>query len=155
MRRRLGAVEVRLAGPDDADAVAAVFTASFATLTFLPMLHTDEETRAFIHGVVARDEVWVAEDGGRIVGMASLSIEMLDHLYVHPDAQGRGVGSALMDKAEERRPDGFTFWVFQQNENARRFYERRGCRLVRLTDGSGNEEKTPDALYEWKPEEDA
>ena len=87
--------------------------------------------------------------------MASLSNEMLDHFYVHPDAQGRGAGSALLDKAKERRPDGFTFWVFQQNENARRFYERRGCRLVRLTDGSGNEEKTPDALYEWKPEEDA
>jgi ribosomal protein S18 acetylase RimI-like enzyme len=148
-------VEVRPAGPDDADAVAGVFITSFATLTFLPMLHTDEETRAFIRGVVARDEVWVAVDSGRIVGMASLSAEMLDHLYVHPDAQGRGAGSALMDKAEERRPDGFTFWVFQQNENARRFYERRGCRLVRLTDGSGNEETTPDALYEWKPEEDA
>jgi ribosomal protein S18 acetylase RimI-like enzyme len=148
-------VEVRPAGPDDADAVAGVFITSFATLTFLPMLHTDEETRAFIRGVVARDEVWVAVDSGRIVGMASLSAEMLDHLYIHPDAQGRGAGSALMDKAEERRPDGFTFWVFQQNENARRFYERRGCRLVRLTDGSGNEETTPDALYEWKPEEDA
>jgi len=155
MRRRLGAVEVRLAGPDDADAVAAVFTASFATLTFLPMLHTDEETRTFIRGVVARDEVWVAGDGGRIVGMASLSAEMLDHLYVHPDAQGLGAGGALLDRAKERRPGGFTFWVFQQNENARRFYERRGCKLVRLTDGSGNEEKTPDALYEWKPEEDA
>jgi ribosomal protein S18 acetylase RimI-like enzyme len=155
MRRRLGAVEVRPAGPDDADAVAGVFITSFATLTFLPMLHTDEETRAFIRGVVARDEVWVAVDSGRIVGMASLSAEMLDHLYVHPDAQGRGAGSALMDKAEERRPDGFTFWVFQQNENARRFYERRGCKLVRLTDGAGNEEKMPDALYEWKPEEDA
>jgi GNAT superfamily N-acetyltransferase len=156
MRRRLGAVEVRLAGPDDADAVAEVFIASFETLTFLPMLHTHEQTRAFIRGVVfEKDEVWVAEDGGRILGMAALSDEMLDQFYVHPDAQGRGAGSALLDKAKERRPGGFTFWVFQQNEDARRFYERRGCRLVRLTDGSGNEEKTPDALYEWKPEEDA
>ncbi len=77
---------------------------------------------------------------------------MLDQLYVHPDAHGRGAGSALLDKAKERRPGGFTFWVFQQNEHARRFYERRGCRVVKLTDGSGNEEKTPDALYEWRPE---
>ena len=82
--------------------------------------------------------------------MAALSDEMLDHLYVHPDAQEAGAGSALLDKAKERRPGGFTFWVFQQNENARAFYERRGCRLVRLTDGSGNEERTPDALYEWR-----
>ena len=148
-------MEVRLAGAEDADAVAEVFTASYATLSFLPMLHTPEEQRRFIGGLIEKDEVWLAEDGGRIVGMASLSDAMLDQLYVHPDAQRCGAGGALLDKTKERRPDGFTFWVFQQNENARRFYERRGCRLVRLTDGSGNEEKTPDALYEWKPEEDA
>ena len=53
--------------------------------------------------------------------MAALSDEMLDHLYVHPDAQEAGAGSALLDKAKERRPGGFTFWVFQQNENARAF----------------------------------
>jgi len=150
-------VEVRLAAPEDADAVAEVFTASFRTLTFLPMLHTDEEDRVFIRGLLGTHEVWVAVDDGRIVGMASLSATMLDHIYVHPDAQGRGAGSALMHKAKERRPDGFTLWVFQQNEPARRFYERRGFRLVRRTDGSHNEEKTPDALYEWRPdrEEDA
>ena len=145
-------MEVRLAGPDDANAVAAVYTASFATLTFLPMLHTREEQRGYIGRLIETEEVWVAEDGGRIVGLAVLSAEMLDQLYVHPDAQGRGAGSALLDRAKERRPAGFTFWVFQQNVAARRFYERRGCRLVKLTDGSGNEEKTPDALYEWRPE---
>ena len=145
-------MEVRPAGPDDADAVAEVFTASFETLTFLPMLHSHEEHRWFVGGLIAKDEVWVAEDGGRIVGMASLSAGMLDQFYVHPAAQRRGAGSALLDKAKERRPDGFTFWVFQQNEPARRFYERRGCRAVMLTDGSGNEEKTPDALYEWRPD---
>jgi ribosomal protein S18 acetylase RimI-like enzyme len=152
MRRRLGAVEVRLAGPDDADAVAEVYIASFGTLAFLPKLHTDEETRALILRAVETSEVWVAEDGGAIVGMASLSAEMLDQFYVHPNAQSRGAGSALLDKAKERRPGGFTFWVFQQNESARRFYERRGCRVVKLTDGSSNEERTPDALYEWRPE---
>ncbi len=145
-------MEVRLAGPDDAGAVAEVYIASFGTLAFLPKLHTDDETRGFIRHTVETSEVWVAEDAGGIVGMASLSAEMLDHFYVHPDAQGRGAGGALLEKAKERRPGGFTFWVFQQNEPARQFYERRGCRVVKLTDGSGNEEKTPDALYEWRPE---
>ena len=41
--------------------------------------------------------------------------------------------------------------MFQKNEGARRFYERHGFRLVRLTDGDGNMEKEPDALYEWRP----
>jgi hypothetical protein len=35
---------------------------------------------------------------------------------------------------------------------ARSFYERRGLRLVELTDGAGNEEREPDALYEWRPD---
>jgi len=145
-------MEVRLARLEDADSVADVYIASFATLTFLPDLHTEEETRHWIANVVMRDdEVWVAEVDGEIVGMAALTEDQLDHLYVSPDAQGRGAGSALLEKAKEHRPGGFTFWVFQQNHDARRFYENRACRVVRLTDGRHNEERTPDALYEWRP----
>jgi ribosomal protein S18 acetylase RimI-like enzyme len=76
---------------------------------------------------------------------------VLEHLYVHPDFQGRGAGTALLEHAKRERPAGFRFWVFQKNERARRFYERHGCRLVQLTDGAGNEEREPDALYEWVP----
>jgi diaminopimelate epimerase len=149
---RIDAIRVRRARPSDADAVADVFTASFRTLTFLPRLHTPDEDRWFIRDVVLEQrEVWVAEEDERIVGFAALEQDELTHLYVHPDAQGRGAGGALLEKAKERRPGGLTFWVFQQNETARRFYEGRGCRVVRLTDGSGNEERTPDALYEWLP----
>ncbi len=75
---------------------------------------------------------------------------MLDYLYVEPDMTGRKIGSALLERAKDRRPDGFSLWTFQQNERARRFYERHGLRLIRLTDGEGNEEKMPDALYEWR-----
>lgn len=39
--------------------------------------------------------------------------------------------------------------VFQQNTGARRFYERHGFVLVEERDGSGNEEKLPDAHYRW------
>ncbi|HET7923886.1 MAG TPA: hypothetical protein VFL30_03255, partial [Rhodanobacteraceae bacterium] len=59
--------------------------------------------------------------------------------------------SALLATAKERRPHGFTLWVFQQNGRARRFYERHGLRCVELTDGRQNEERMPDALYEWRP----
>jgi len=148
---RMDPIRLRRAEPADADAVAAVFTPSFATLAFLPRPHTPDEDRAFTRRLVAEQEVWVAEENGRIVGFAALGGDMLSHLYVHPDAQRRGAGGALLAKAKERRPAGFTFWVFQQNEGARRFYEARGCRVLELTDGSGNEERTPDALYEWRP----
>jgi GNAT superfamily N-acetyltransferase len=101
--------------------------------------------------VLATHEVAVAEVDARIAAFAALEGDLLGHLYVDPPCQGRGVGSALLDWAKEARPAGLRFWVFQRNESARRFYEARGCRVVELTDGSRNEEREPDALYEWVP----
>ncbi len=46
------------------------------------------------------------------------------------------------------RPERLEPWVFQENDGARRFYERHGFQLVRLTDGAGNTEQEPDARYE-------
>jgi GNAT superfamily N-acetyltransferase len=143
-------VEIRLAGSDDIDTIADVFVHSFAGLTFLPKLHTDEEIRRWIREeVVPQHEVWAAEKDGRVVGFAALTGELLGHLYVHPVEQSTGVGTALLERVKEKRPSGFRLWVFQRNDGARRFYERHGCRLVELGDGSGNEEREPDALYEW------
>jgi Acetyltransferase (GNAT) domain len=76
--------------------------------------------------VLAYGEVAVAEVAGEIAGFAAFEGDMLSHLYVDPDHQRQGVGSALLDWAKETRPRGFTFWVFQRNEAARRFYERAG-----------------------------
>jgi ribosomal protein S18 acetylase RimI-like enzyme len=131
--------------------VADVFVPSFGSLTFLPRLHTDDEHRAFIADVVLpQHDVVVAEDAGRIVGFVAMAHgDVVDHLYVHPDHQDRGIGSALLEEAKRRMPAGFRLWVFQQNQKARRFYERHGLVVVELTDGSANDEKTPDALYAW------
>ena len=138
---------IRRAAADDVDAIAEIFERSFGTLTFLPVLHTLEEHRAHFGRVVAEQEVWVFEDEG-LLGFASVDDSMLNYLYVEPEAIGRGIGSALYRHVLERRPAGLTFWVFKQNERARRFYERHGARPIRFTDGQGNEEKRPDVLYD-------
>src|SRR5262249_24790201 len=143
--RRLGAVLVRLAGDDDIDTIAELYIASFGGLTFLPKLHTDDETRHWVRStMVPGHEVWVAAVDDRVVGFAALSNDTLGWLYVHPDAQNRGAGTALLDRAKAQRTGGFRLWTFQRNDGARRFYERHGLRLVELTDGSGNEEREPD-----------
>jgi ribosomal protein S18 acetylase RimI-like enzyme len=146
-------VRIRAATPEDADAIAEVFIASFATLSFLPRLHTNAETIDFIANKVLREqEVLVAEQNGGIVGFVAMAHgNFLEHLYVHPDSQGRGVGRVLLMRAKQRMPDGFRLWLFQQNTQARRFYERHGLRAIEFTEGAGNEEQMPDALYEWRP----
>jgi GNAT superfamily N-acetyltransferase len=143
---------VRPAEPADTNAVATVFLAARATMSYLPDLHTDEETFGWIaNQVLVHDEVFVAEEDDAILGFAALQAEFLEHLYVHPDHHRRGIGTVLLALAISVRPGGFRLWVFQKNTEARRFYEARGLRLIELTDGADNEEQEPDALYEWRP----
>ena len=147
------AVRIRPVESGDTEAVGDVFLAALAGMTYLPKLHTEEETRVFIRDVLLpNNEAWVAEeDGGRVIGFVGLGDDFVWHLWVLPEEQNRGVGTALLELAKERRPDGLQLWVFQRNVGARRFYERQGFTLVELTDGSGNEEREPDARYVWKP----
>jgi GNAT superfamily N-acetyltransferase len=133
----------------DADPIADVFLAARATMSYLPHLHTESDTRNFIAGVAASKETWVAERNGAVVGFAVVDGGWLEHLYVHPSRFNSGTGSKLFERATKEHPQGFQLWVFQKNAGARRFYERHGCALEKLTDGADNEEKLPDALYVW------
>jgi GNAT superfamily N-acetyltransferase len=95
--------------------------------------------------------MWVAVVDRRIVGFAALNErrDHLDHLYLLPSWYGRGIGSALLAKAKEVSVGRLRLFTFQRNRRARAFYEARGFTVVDLNDGSRNEEREPDALYEW------
>src|SRR5215472_9585685 len=140
---------VRRALLADSTETAEVFLASRATMTYLPRLHSEDDTRSFIAHVVRDLETFVAVRNDRVVGFAALREDWLDQLYVHPSRFNTQTGTKLFAEMRFQRPVGFQFWVFQQNAGARRFYERHGCALARLTDGGRNEEKLPDALYVW------
>ena len=142
---------IRRAEAADAEAVVRVFQAARAgAMPWLPVLHTTEEDVGFFGRALA-GEAYVFELDGAVVGFAVVGEAELDHAYVEPEAQGRGIGSALFARVVEVRPDGFRLWAFRDNTGARRFYEARGCRVVHETDGADNEERTPDVLYEWSP----
>lgn len=141
---------IRQATNNDAKAISALFLASRMHVVNRSHLRTEEETGKFIAELVGHKEVWVAEEKGRIVGFAVISEGWLEHFYVQPNHFNSGAGAMLFEKLATQHPQGFQFWVFQQNEVARRFYEQQGCVVLRLTDGEDNEEKQPDALYVWR-----
>ena len=60
------------------------------------------------------------------VGVVSVQDDLIENLYVLPDMQGRGYGSALLEFAAARCQDAPRLWVLNVNEKARRFYEVRG-----------------------------
>ena len=135
---------------DDADGIAAVFSSSLRLLTFLPVLHTVEEDRRFIENIILKEcEVIVAEGDPGIVSFLALNGEEIRLLYSHPDFIGSGAGSLLLDAVKKSSVVALELWCFQANERARRFYEERGFRAVRFTDGQDNEEKVPDVRYRW------
>ena len=117
-------------------------------MTYLPRIPDD--VRPKLGGLFTeRHEIWLIEESGRVMGFAGLSKGWLDHLYVDADSQSRGFGSMLLEHVKGLQPQGTRLWVFQKNAGARRFYERHDFRLEKLTDGSSNMEREPDALYSW------
>ena len=117
-----------------------------------PPAHSDEEVQAWFETHVAKHlELWVAEtDSGELHGILALDGEWIDQLYVDPAHTGRGIGSELVELAKRRRPAGLRLWTFESNERAQRFYERHGFAAVARTDGSENEEHSPDIQYAYR-----
>jgi ribosomal protein S18 acetylase RimI-like enzyme len=148
-------VEVRPARIDEKGALARMLVRARNGMEYVPPV-PEEHIPLIADDLFSRHEdVWLAEEDGLPVGFLAIrrsrteGWEVLEKLYVDPEAQSRGIGTVLLDQAKALRPDGLHLWVFQKNTGAIRFYERHGFRLVKLTDGTGNMEREPDALYAW------
>lgn len=110
---------------------------------------TDAENLAYFRdSICARCSVWLALHGDRCLGLLALEGSHIDQLYVDPDAQGGGVGSALLEHAKALHPGGLSLFTFQRNARARAFYEARSFRAVRFG-VSPAPESEPDVRYEW------
>jgi GNAT superfamily N-acetyltransferase len=143
---------IRRAHPDDVPAIVRIFRDSRAeAMPWLPVLHSAEEDEAHFATRFDDGQDAFVFDDGQVAGFAVLDGDELDAFYVAPEHQRRGVGAALFRHVQQMRPERFGFWVFRDNTRARRFYESHGARLLYETDGAGNEERTPDARYEWRP----
>lgn len=145
------AIQIRPATESDADAIADVFSPSLRLLTFLPELHTPDEDRWFIANIIMNDcDVTLAEQAGLIIAFLAREREEIRLLHTHPDHIGKGAGGLLLNAAKSLGPPTLQLWCFQANMRARKFYERHGFQPVEFTDGSRNEEKTPDVRYRWQ-----
>jgi len=144
---------LRQARSEDAIAIAqAHVDARRVAMPWLPIIHSFEDTvNFFADFVIPNQIVWVAEVDSEVVGFLAIEGAFVEHLYIAPTHQGLGIGDTLLRKAKELRPDGLRLWTFERNLRARKFYENRGFVAREFTDGSRNEERTPDVLYDWNP----
>jgi GNAT superfamily N-acetyltransferase len=143
------------AQPADAGEVASLYLEARkqAIGAIPPVFGSDERVLTWLSARVRNgEECWVTRDEKGVSAFMLLEPGWLDQLYVRVDRIGHGLGSELVKKAKEVLPDGMRLWTFQSNTSAHRFYERHGFVVIEKTDGSNNEEKSPDVCYEWTPE---
>ena len=143
---------LRRATPDDSGVVAEISTASrHAAMPTIAWAHTAEEDRWWAANILLpQEDVWLAEDGGAVLGFMALHDDWLSQLYLRPGTWRKGIGSALLAHAKALRPAGLRLWCFQVNTRARAFYEHHGFVAERMTDGAENEERAPDVMYVWR-----
>ena len=133
------------------DEVMGIFKSARGEMTYLPQLHTHEETKKFVLALLEKGITFIALET-EVMGFVCVENGWVEHLYVAPHFQGIGVGKELLDKAKRLSPAGLSLWVFEDNIDAIRFYEREGFQLVKKRDieEQDNEEGLPDRLYKWK-----
>jgi GNAT superfamily N-acetyltransferase len=141
---------------EDSNAVARVLMESRrAFLPYAQSPHSPEAVRRWVtNQLLPSGSVQVAQVDSEVVGVLATSegagYRWIDQLYVLPGYNGHGIGSKLLHLAHDTLTPPIRLFTFQANSGARRFYERHGYQAVQFTDGSSNEERCPDVLYEFK-----
>lgn len=123
-------------GPDDAAATLAAFRT--AVRVTAAEVYTPEQVAAWLGPDDADPAAWdarrraawtvVADIDGAVVGFTDLLPDgLVDMLFVHPDAGGRGVARALLTAVEdEARARGTTGLRTYASRRARPVFERLG-----------------------------
>jgi len=138
-------IKVRKSSLQDAKGVVAVINSVIAEgkLTVLDKSFTVQEEVKFLASLSDREAVFVAEVGGKIVGVQTISfysqMDANSHVatigtWIHKDYRSRGVGKLLAKEsftfAKEKRFEKILIYVMAHNERALRFYESLGFKRI-------------------------
>jgi ribosomal protein S18 acetylase RimI-like enzyme len=129
-------VEVRPARPDEAELLTALALRSKAYWGYeKKLLDAWRPDLTIAPEYITGHRVAVAQAGGRVLGFCAVIGEPpeaeLDHMWVDPDAIGRGVGRRLWEHAvESTRAAGFTALRIEAEPHAEGFYRAMGAHRI-------------------------
>ena len=132
--------DIRPYVPEDARQLLAIWrAASEKAHGFFTAEQLDAQQRLVADVYLAKAEIWVATRSGAPVGFIGLLDSFIGGLFVAPQAQGRGIGRALVDHAMKLRGGALELEVYARNSGARAFYRRLGFveKGRRATDDNG------------------
>ena len=133
----MNGLDIRLARPDDrGDLVELQRRASLSDEEVRDYLIEHPEIIDLDPEMIARNEVFVAELGGRIVGFATIIAHEgndaeVEGIFVEPSEWRKGIGIALIHQLErEAMAWGANRLHVVANRAARGFYERAGFTVI-------------------------
>lgn len=125
---------IRAYKPDDLQAVLDIWlTASVKAHNFISEAFWQDQLPEMEEVYLPASKVFVCtdDDTDEITGFAALYDNSLAALFVHPDYQGRGQGSALLKHAMAFDRKALTLTVYKANQPAIDFYTAHGFEVER------------------------
>lgn len=147
-------MSLRPALPPDAARVAQILVgARAAFMPYAPSPHPDDDVQRWVREeLLPAGGVTLACRGQEVIGVLAVrqtdEAGWIEQLMLDPAEVGHGIGQRLLAHALSLLRPPVRLYTFQANTGSRRFYERHGFVAVAFGDGSGNEERCPDVLYE-------
>lgn len=120
-------MEIRPYQASDAAGLTDIWlAASLQAHAFIPAAYWQEETQRMRDEYLPQSENLVlVDDDGSAQGFISLIGRHIAALFVHPSAQGKGYGSALLRRAQQLH-DKLTLNVYEKNNDSIHFYQYHG-----------------------------
>lgn len=140
-------ITIRSALEDDADAISGIIlqalretNAKDYTVEIIERIGRSFSPEA-VRELIGKRTVFVAVDGNRIVGTASLDGSVVRTVFVAPDVQARGIGKVLMGEVERTaRGRNIQALTVPSSITAEGFYAKLGFIAVR--DSHHGDERT-------------
>jgi GNAT superfamily N-acetyltransferase len=135
-------IRIREATPDDFANVAEmhypVWRRSWTGIVAPPVLDLLGPLKRWVAEIYPQSlnrrgwRMWIAESGGRTLGVAIFGPDsddpdhlQIDALYIAEESQRHGIGGHLLDRVLSSHPSGdVILWCAEKNGKARRFYEK-------------------------------
>lgn len=123
---------MRTATESDKPAVAALWRLAWHSAH--PEITTLAPPAHWLHRVneefIPPTQTLVLDMGRGLAGFCNLDPgqRYLHQLFIHPDHQGQGIGTRIVQSLGELFPQGWSLHVAQDNPRAQRLYERLGLR---------------------------
>ena len=110
---------------DETRAAEIWVNAGIEEYTYLPQfqrLDKEKALKVFHMIITLESDIWLRANETEIQGFIAFQDSYIDRLYIDPKFQRQGIGTALIEFAKDKYPQGLELRTHQQNKRASAFY---------------------------------